>query len=401
MTHHQFLPNSANSTETSVGVSTLVAMTVAPGRVIRGSQILSAASEAIARLGHRPLIAGGDRSVAIAREVLLPLLQQQQLDVALASYSPDCSESSLTSLRQAATAHRADVIVGIGGGKALDAAKLLAYWCGLPAVTVPTSGATCAAWTALSNVYSDDGAFLYDVPLSRCPDLLVLDYDLIATAPDRTLVAGIGDALAKWYEASVSSGHSEQTLLIAAVQQARVLRDILFQKSAAALKEPGSAVWREVVDASVLLAGVIGGLGGAQCRTVAAHAVHNGLTHLHSRGTLHGEKVAYGILVQLRLEEMVQGNQLAAAARQQLLKFYAEIGLPPTLGHLGLGDITLGELRQAAEIACSPTSDIHRLPFKVVPEQLMAAMVSTTVPVEAGRQAVSVTGAIAEPDFTS
>jgi glycerol dehydrogenase len=213
-----------------------------------------------------------------------------------------------------------------------------------------------------------------------------LDYGLIQTAPQRTLIAGIGDALAKWYEASVSSGSSPVTLIIAAVQQARVLRDILFQKSAEALKEPGSEAWREVVDATVLLAGVIGGLGGAQCRTVAAHAVHNGLTHLTAaHDVLHGEKVAYGILVQLRLEEMLQGNQLAASARQQLLKFYAEIGLPQTLDDLNLGNVTLAQLQQAAEIACNPNSDIHRLPFKVVPQQLMAAMVSTTTPVEASR----------------
>ena len=164
------------------------------------------------------------------------------------------------------------------------------------------------------------------------------------------------------------------------MQQARVLRDILFQKSATAIKQPGGDAWREVVDATVLLAGVIGGLGGAQCRTVAAHAVHNGLTHIPIHSSIHGEKVAYGILVQLRLEEMVQGNQLAATARQQLLKFYAEIGLPQTLRDLGLGDITLAQLQQAAEIALAPNSDIHRLPFKVVTEQLMAAMVSTTAP---------------------
>jgi glycerol dehydrogenase len=182
----------------------------------------------------------------------------------------------------------------------------------------------------------------------------------------------------------VSSGSSEQTLIIAAVQQARVLRDLLFQKSSAALEAPGSDVWREIVDATVLLAGVIGGLGGAQCRTVAAHAVHNGLTHLiASHGALHGEKVAYGILVQLRLEEMVQGNQLAATARQQLLKFYAQIGLPTTLDDLGLADITLTELRHAAEIACRPNSDIYHLPFAVDRDRLMAAMVSTTVGVEA------------------
>ncbi|MFM6074706.1 MAG: iron-containing alcohol dehydrogenase, partial [Dolichospermum sp.] len=225
----------------------------------------------------------------------------------------------------------ADIIIGIGGGKALDTAKLVAHQLTLPVITIPTSAATCAAWTALSNVYSTTGAFLYDVALSRCPELLILDYNLIQTAPQRSLVAGIGDAIAKWYEASVSSGNSQQTLIIAAVQQARVLRDILLQKSAAALQSPNTEIWQEVVDATVLLAGVIGGLGGAQCRTVAAHAVHNGLTHISGHNSIHGEKVAYGILVQLRLEEMIQGNQLAASARQQLLKFYAEIGLPQKL----------------------------------------------------------------------
>jgi glycerol dehydrogenase len=218
--------------------------------------------------------------------------------------------------------------------------------------------------------------------------LLILDYNLIQTAPHRTLVAGIGDAIAKWYEASVSSGHLQQTLIIAAVQQARILRDILLQKSTAALQSPGTEVWQEVVDATVLLAGVIGGLGGAQCRTVAAHAVHNGLTHISGHGSIHGEKVAYGILVQLRLEEMIQGNQLAASARQQLLKFYAEIGLPQKLADLGLGNITLSELQTAAEISLEPNSDIHRLPFKVALEQLMAAMVSTTAPIDINRVSI-------------
>ncbi|MCY7327113.1 MAG: iron-containing alcohol dehydrogenase, partial [Saprospiraceae bacterium] len=151
------------------------------------------------------------------------------------------------------------------------------------------------------------------------------------------------------------------------------------QKSYTALQNPCSEDWQDVVDASVLLAGVIGGLGGAQCRTVAAHAVHNGLTHLTaSHGTLHGEKVAYGILVQLRLEELVQSSQLAATSRQQLLKFYADIGLPRSLTELGMATISIADLQHAAEVACAESSDIHRLPFEVDPAQLMAAMVSTT-----------------------
>ncbi len=365
----------SNQTKTNV-----VSLLLAPGRVLRGEQCLAQSGEAIALLGKRPLIVGGDRTLEIVEPYLQPVLQQQQLTASQSSYSPDCAESSLARLREAVEGDRADFIIGIGGGKALDTAKLLAHQCQLPIVTIPTSAATCAAWTALSNIYSETGAFQYDVALARCPDLLILDYSLICTAPQRTLVAGIGDAIAKWYEASVSSGSSTATLTIAAVQQARVLRDILFQKSTAALQNPDGEDWREVVDATVLLAGVIGGLGGANCRTVAAHAVHNGLTHIPAaHGALHGEKVAYGILVQLRLEEMVQGNQLAASARQQLLQFYTEIGLPQTLEDLGLGNVSLAELRRAAEVACAPNSDIHRLPFAVSPEQLMAAMVSTTL----------------------
>lgn len=389
--------NLASSTPNSNPTAVLPMLNVAPAQVIRSRGCLEQSGAAIARLGHRPLIVGGDCSTTLLTERLQPAVAQYQLAIATASYSPDCSEASLTRLQEAVATHQADLIIGTGGGKSLDAAKLLAHRCGLPIITIPTSAATCAAWTALSNIYSDQGAFLYDVPLPKCPDVLILDYDLIQTAPQRTLVAGIGDAIAKWYEASVSSGHSEQTLMIAAVQQARVLRDLLFQKSAQAIANPGGEVWQEVVDATVLLAGVIGGLGGAQCRTVAAHAVHNGLTHLlAAHDTLHGEKVAYGILVQLRLEEMLQGNQLAATARQQLLKFYSEMGLPQSLKDLGLFNVTLGELSHAAEIACAANSDIHRLPFTVVPEQLMAAMVSTTAPVESRRTGVDQGGVVKE-----
>ena len=374
---------SKQATTSTTKVTSYTPLSIAPSRVLRGENCLANSSKDIAKLGVRPLVIGGNQTLSVIKPKLQPVFDNEKLSSQYISYSPDCTELSLARLKKIAKEHQADAIVGVGGGKALDTAKLVAYQCDLPVVTIPTSGATCAGWTALSNVYSEAGAFQYDVTLSRCPELLILDYGLVRTAPRRTLVAGIGDAIAKWYEASVSSGDSTATLLISAVQQARILRDILFQKSAIALEKPDSEEWREVVDATVLLAGVIGGIGGADCRTVAAHAVHNGLTHLlEAHDILHGEKVAYGILVQLRLEEMVQGNKLATSARRQLLKFYTEIGLPQTLEDLGLENVTLAQLRSCAAIATRPSSDIHRLPFVVSPEQLMAAMVSTTVAAE-------------------
>lgn len=375
----------AQPQQTTTSTSSLLKLSVAPTQVITGDRALAESAELLKSYGQKPLVVGGEKTLALVAQTLKPLCQDQNLPYQEASYLPDCAESSLKKLTKAAKKSEADFIIGVGGGKALDTAKLLAFQLNLPIVTIPTSAATCAAWTALSNIYSEGGAFQYDVALKQCPDLLILDYSLVATAPVRTLVAGIGDAIAKWYEASVSSGHSPAALTIAAVQEARILRDLLFQKSPAAIQDPQGPDWREVVDATVLLAGVIGGLGGANCRTVAAHAVHNGLTHLPAaHGLLHGEKVAYGILVQLRLEEMLGHNQLAIAARHQLIEFYRTIGLPCSLEDLGLMAISLRELREVAEFTCHPRSDLHRLPFPVNPEQLMAAMVSTTAPVAPG-----------------
>jgi glycerol dehydrogenase-like iron-containing ADH family enzyme len=361
-------------------VEALPILAIAPAQLLRGNGILSQLPQYLLRYGAKALVIAGET----ANRVTASYFETTDLEIIYAPAIADCSDANLAMLRQIVEQEKPNVIVGIGGGKVLDAAKLIAYQSKLPIATVPTTGATCAAWTALSNVYGADGAFAYDVTLERCPDLMIVDYDVIASAPKRTLVSGIGDAIAKWYESSVSSGSSEKTMVIAAVQEARILRDILFQKSADAIANPNSPIWREVVDATVCLAGAIGGIGGASCRTVAAHAVHNALTHLHQthgklHNTLHGEKVAYGILVQLRLEEF-QGNQLATSSRHQLLKFYQEIGLPTSLADLGLSQVTLAELEQISAIACHPNSDIHRLPFSVSPSQVLAAMVSTTSP---------------------
>ncbi|MEN9206307.1 MAG: iron-containing alcohol dehydrogenase family protein [Thermostichales cyanobacterium DRC_bins_46] len=358
----------------------------APMQVWRGWGCATQVEAPYLGLGDRVLVIGGARTLGQFRPALERHLEKLGLEAIWASYGVDCAEPELARLRELAAACTG--ILGVGGGKALDTAKLVGEQGRIPVVTIPTSAATCAGWTALSNVYGTDGAFAYDVPLSRAPQALIVDYAWIATAPARTLRAGIGDALAKWYEASVSSGAAQDALVISAVQQARVLRDLLFQTSAQALGDPGGDAWVQVVDACVCLAGVIGGLGGARCRTVAAHAVHNGLTHLPgSRLSLHGEKVAVGILVQLRLEELVQGSQLAAAARRELLRFYGEIGLPTRLEELFQRSLMPEEIQRAAQIACLPSSDIHHLPFPVTPE-LVATAMQTTLSGEPLAQAV-------------
>ncbi|MCS5694156.1 iron-containing alcohol dehydrogenase family protein [Cyanobium sp. FGCU-6] len=350
---------------------------IAPARVLRGPGAWSEALELLPTLVQRPLLLGRSAATGALRRRLHDDAAAMGLTIRPAVLEHDCCERDLS--RLAAEAAGCDGVIAVGGGKVLDAGKLLAHRLGLACLTVPTSAATCAGWTALANLYSAAGAFEGDVALARCPDLLVFDHDLVRQAPARTLASGVADAMAKWYEASVSSGASDDGLVQQAVQMARVLRDQLLQEAREALADPHSPAWVRVAEGCALTAGVIGGIGGARCRTVAAHAVHNGLTQLAaSHGQLHGEKVGFGILVQLRLEELVGGSGLAAQARRQLIPFFRELGLPTSLADLGLGGASLEELTAAAAFACRPSSDLHHLPFAVAVPDLLAALVSAT-----------------------
>ena len=352
---------------------------IAPARVMRGPGSWSHAAPAVTGLGTRPLLLGRSRSTGAVRQRLAADLDHQGCHTIPAELRWDCCPEDLATLEEHSRTEQVDLVIAAGGGKVLDAGKLLGHRLGLPVVTVPTSAATCAGWTALSNLYSPAGAFQGDVALERCPDLLVFDHELIVGAPARTLASGIADAMAKWYEASVSSGASDDGLIQQAVQQARVLRDQLLLDGLAAVNQPGSPAWVRVAEACGLTAGLIGGLGGARCRTVAAHAVHNGLTQLQAcHDSLHGEKVGFGILVQLRLEETLGGNGLAAQARRQLLPFLQQLGLPVTLHDLGLAHASLADLLEVCTFACRPGSDLHHLPFAVSADDLLAALVTTS-----------------------
>ena len=352
---------------------------IAPARVVRGDGAWAEALPLIAGLCRRPLLLGRSAATAALRSQLEAQLQTAGLEVEQGLLQHDCCWSDLHRISARIQTRQPDAVIAVGGGKVLDAGKWLANEHRLRCITVPTSAATCAGWTALSNIYSPQGAFEGDVALEHCPDLLVFDHQLVRQAPARTLASGIADAMAKWYEASVSSGSSNDGLIQQAVQMARVLRDQLLLDAQTAMADPGSDAWVRVTEACGLTAGVIGGIGGARCRTVAAHAVHNGLTQLEaSHGHLHGEKVGFGILVQLRLEEVLGGSQLAAQARRQLLPLFRSLGLPISLDELGLGHASLTDLHSACGFACRPGSDLHHLPFRVSEADLLAALVSTT-----------------------
>ncbi len=351
---------------------------ISPLNVIRGSKAWSQGISLIPSICKKPILIGRSKSTNNIRKNIDNDLRNLGLNVVLAELHYDCCEIDLDRLKKIVILNKCDGVIAAGGGKVLDSGKLIANRLDLPCITIPTSAATCAGWTALSNIYSPEGAFIKDEVLNSCPELFIFDHDFARQAPPRTLASGIADALAKWYEASIASRGSDDGMIQQAVQMARVLRDQLFICGQKGFSDPSSAEWVTVAEGCALTAGLIGGIGGIRCRTAVAHAVHNGLTQLKpSKRFMHGELVGFGILVQLKLQEMIEDNHLAKQSISQLIPLLRDLQIPLSLDDLSLNELTLRELKEACSFACNEKSDIHYLPFSVNSEILFHALVET------------------------
>ena len=216
----------------------------------------------------------------------------------------------------------ASVVIGVGGGAVMDTVKAVARRLGVPFVGIPTIAATCAAWT-LSVWYNDAGQALRLRFLTTPTIWCWWSRKSSLTPPAEYLLAGIGDTLAKWYEAAVLAPEPENLPLTVrlGLNGALAIRDVLLERSEEALADQQRGDHAGVpgrVDAVIAGGGMVGGLGERYTRVAAARAVHNGLTVLpQTEKYLHGTKVAYGILVQSAL--LGQDDVLAqlVAAYQQ------------------------------------------------------------------------------------
>lgn len=340
-----------------------------PGRYVQGAHALSVLGGESERLGARPLV--------IEDQYVRDHIHNDLSGVSGAEFERfggECSQEEIDRLVERGRTVGCDLVIGVGGGKTMDASKAVAHALERPVIIVPTIASTDAPCSALSVIYTPEGAFERYLVLPRNPDVVLVDTAVIARAPVRFLVAGIGDALSTWFEAEScrlkrAGNMTGRPGPMSAHALARLCYDTIlaYGVPAKASVEAGSVTpaLDHVVEANTLLSGLgfeSGGLG-------ACHAIHNGLTALEpTHDYWHGEKVAIGVLATLFLTDR------PAALIDEVFGFCASVGLPTTLAEIGLGSVTDQDLMRVAEAATAPGETSHNEPAAVTAEAVFWAL---------------------------
>jgi len=347
-----------------------------PSKYIQGAGELSRIKDHITRLGGPYLFVMGGFAYNHLKGIIEDSFKGVGAVLVFEKFHGECTHNEIDRLRKIYSSHSCNVVVGVGGGKALDTAKGVSYYEGCPAISIPTIASTDSPTSAISVVYTEDHEFDGNLLLTKNPEIILVDTDIIAHAPVRLLVAGMGDALSTYFEAmaNVNSQHENfvgGTCTNTSVALAKLCYDILIRDGVQAKKSAEnkqcSPELENIVEANIYLSGVGFESNGLAC----AHSIYNSLTSLpQCRHMYHGELVAFGTLVQLVLEGR-SDNEI-----EEVLQFCISVGLPVTFSDISTGDLSSEEIMRVAEIACKPGSFMECEPFDVTPHMIYNAMIA-------------------------
>ncbi|MDD3611496.1 MAG: glycerol dehydrogenase [Eubacteriales bacterium] len=308
-------------------------------------------------------------------EKIEPRFEEDGIAYRSLCFSGECCTNEIERLNDELDAFQGDVVLGIGGGKTLDTAKMLSATNHLPIIIVPTSASTDAPTSALSVLYSDKGEYVKNVKHSRNADLIVMDSGIIVKAPLRLFVAGMGDALATYFEAEANRRSAHNNLVGTGYQMTKTAYAISelcyetlmqdgYSAKIAVENQVVTAALENVIEANTLMSGLGFENAGLSC----AHGIHAGLTALpETHPYYHGEKVAFGVLCQLVLENADEKTLL------EVMEFMYRINLPLTLKEIGV-EPTQENISTIAFGTAVDNKLIQSEPFEVTEDLVFAAI---------------------------
>lgn len=349
---------------------------LAPSRYVQGSGSVSEIGIHSKNIGTKAMLIGGHTALSVCGDSIQSSLKEESMECCPEEFRGECSEKEIDRLVSAAKAEKVDFIIAAGGGKSIDTGKAMAYEMKIPVVIVPTIAATDAPCSALSVIYTEEGIFSRYLKLPKNPDCVLVDTLIVARSPAEFLISGMGDALSTFWEAdtcaksckpNVITGGTPPTL--SAVALARLCYDTLLEYGLQAKLAVERHVVTPAVEAIVEANTLLSGLGFESGGLAGAHAVHNGFTFLEeTHHKLHGQKVAFGTLVQLIMEGR------PAEIVNEVLDFCISVGLPVCLEDLAVSEPETKKIRSVAEAATAAGETIHATWFPVTADMLEAAI---------------------------
>jgi len=175
---------------------------IAPNRYVQGPGVLRNIGNHIKHLGDKAFFIGGPTALSIVKDSAVENLKENNIEFIFEPFSGMCTRESADELSKKAKTFGANIIVGTGGGRTIDTAKAVSHELGSFLVIAPTIASNDAPCSALSVQYDKNHMLDRFLILRRNPDVVLVDSRIIVQAPTRFFVAGMGDALATWFEAN-------------------------------------------------------------------------------------------------------------------------------------------------------------------------------------------------------
>ncbi|GIP04475.1 MULTISPECIES: glycerol dehydrogenase [Paenibacillus] len=360
---------------------------ISPTKYVQGENELLNLGYFVKTFGDSALLIAHPDDVARVKDKLDATKQTFNITLVESGFRGECSREEVARLQALAKEHQCACTIGLGGGKAIDTAKCVAE--GEALIIVPTIAATDAPTSHSAVLYTPEGEFDDYAYFKQSPSVVMIDTTVIAKAPTRFLVAGMGDALSTYFEArataqsysNVNAGlpcGGEAKGTITALGLAKLCYDTLlengYRAKLACDQNIVTPALENIIETNILLSG----LGFESGGLAAIHAIHNGLTALEgTHHYYHGEKVAFSTIAQLVLENAEQDEM------KEVLDFCLSIGLPVCLADIGVEHVTYEELLEVAKKACIAEESIHSMPFPISEEAVASAIMAAD---QLGRQ---------------